>query len=160
MATSSDIISGRAADLKKELDASIKRHTNAAMRNHWCLQALITIAILSSIVAGLGGITLLFINHPRILGTLALMPGIMAFIAGTMKFQDKASRHARYKEGLRELRQRLVYQLPEFPTADNVAAIAADLSILQGRMQKEREALAFNFAQVEHRKIAEPNDRN
>jgi hypothetical protein len=156
MATPSDVIAGRILDLKQELDGSITRHTRAANRNQFCLQGLVVIGILSSVIAGLGGISDQL--KPKPLGVLALLPGVVAFIASTMRFQEQASRHTRYKEGLRALRERLLHQLPECPTADNVSAISKDSNSLRLQMQKEKDALAFNFAQIGQKHLPIPHD--
>jgi len=131
--------------LASELDKDITLHGNNAQKLLFVVQFMMIVTVLSSILAGFGGLLKLW--KQETVGALALVPGIMAFIAATMRFPEKATRHARFRDGLMALRQRLLFQLPENPSAENVAGISKDLTILRARMQKEREALAFNWNQ-------------
>jgi hypothetical protein len=70
---------------------------------------------------------------------LALIPATLAFVASVFKSQGRANWHIRKLEGLRALRSRLLYQLPEKPNADNVAAIASALNKFTEDMRREWE---------------------
>jgi len=64
-----------------------------------------------------------------------------------MKFQEKSNWHYRRKDGLKSLRRRWRYELPESPTVDNVAAISKGLRQFEDLMQKSwEEELAFSWA--------------
>ncbi len=71
----------------------------------------------------------------------------------TLKFQEKSNWHYRRKNGLKSLRRRLLYELPESPTTDNVAAISESFRQFEDLMLKSwEEELAFNWATFLRRK--------
>lgn len=158
MNTASSVIQERVSILVSELDRDIHHHGNNAKKLLLVVQLMMGITVLSSILAGFGG--LLKFWKQEMVGALALVPGIMAFVAATMRFPEKATRHARFRDGLMDLRQRLLFQLPENPSADNVASVSKDLTLLRGRMQKEREALTFNWNQFKEKEHSAGHDPN
>jgi len=101
-------------------------------------------ALLASAGAGIGGIFDKLTAQQT--GALALIPGIIALVATTMKFQDKAHWHYRKRDALEALKSRLLFQLPEATSADNIATIAAAYDELNRTMSKEwEERFSLNF---------------
>src|ERR1044072_3532871 len=126
--TTNSNIQGRIDGLLSELERNISHHQHRAKLDHHAAIWLMLIALLASAGAGLGG---LFLDaNAKVVGAIALLPGIMALIASTMKYQGKSHWHYRKRDSLSELKLRLLYELPEFPTADNVAAVARSLRSL------------------------------
>jgi hypothetical protein len=146
MGSPSDIISGRILALKNELDKSIQRNETLAQVNQGIVNFLMVTAVVASFLAGAGG---LVFNWPKeVIGGLAIVPGFIAFAVASLKLQEKASLHFRYRDGLRMFRGRLLYQLPEFPSADNIAAIDKDLNDFRSQIQAETTSQAkFDFGQ-------------
>jgi hypothetical protein len=58
----------------------------------------------------------------------------LAFAARSAKFKDWVQWHYRRSDGLIALRNRLDFELPVNPSADNIAAVSRDLSKLVDEM--------------------------
>lgn len=142
----SDVIAGRMSEMKQELDENIQHQTALARTNQNIANTLMATAVITSFLAGVGG--LFFGWKKEIIGGLAIVPGFITFAVAAMKLQEKASFHFRYREGLKTFRGRLLFQLPECPSADNIAAIDKDLSAFRLQMQTEKDShSAFDFGQ-------------
>ena len=130
--------------LESKLEGAISHYTLCSKVDYWITVILMLTALLASAGAGIGGITeKLTAQHT---GALALIPGIIALDATTMKFQDKAHWHYRKRDALEALKSRLLFQLPEATSADSIAAIAADYDELNRTMSKEwEERFSLNF---------------
>jgi len=114
----SDEIKKRVTDLTKELDSGIAYDNLRDVANHWTAFGLMLVALAASAIAALGGISGYLTNKEA--GFFAAVPGAIALFASTLKFQEKSNWHYRRKNGLKSLRGRLLYELPESPSADNV----------------------------------------
>jgi hypothetical protein len=99
------------------------------------------ITLLSSGIAGIGG--LFFGLNPQFIGGLALFPGVIAVVATTLNPQGRANWHYRKTDGLAALRRKLLFELPESPTAENVASVSQDWTKLTDHMNVDWER---NFA--------------
>lgn len=144
-------VQGRIDRLDRQLGLADRRSIIRAKGDYWISLLLMLIAVSASIVAGIGGLSSRF--GPQVTGALALIPGAVALVASNLKFQDKSSWHYRRLSALEALRSRLLLQLPEAPTVENVAAIAKDRDAMEERMQKEwDEKFSFNFAVFEPRR--------
>ena len=142
-------IENRIDSLKSKLNEGIRRPESLARNNHWISLSLMGIALTSTTVAGLGG--LLFEFNSKVVSTLALVPGALALVENTFKFQDRSNWHYRKKTALEGLKSRLLWQLPESPSADNVAAIAKDLDKLEERMDDEwRRTFKLAWRNITH----------
>jgi len=110
-------------------------------------QFLFTAAILCSVAAAICG---LFFNlSGKAVGGIAALPAILAFIAVNLKLEARASWHYRRAYEMNELHSRLLYQLPETPTADNVAAIAKDRDTVINKMHDEWDkTITVNWAEM------------
>lgn len=136
-------IQNRIGNLKSELERQIRHYRQNAIGNHWLAIVAMMVAIGTSFAASLAG----FLGaNAKLIGGLALGPATCAIIATTFRFQARSLWHYRKKDGLDMLRHRLLFQLPESPTADNVAAISRDWEKLTDEMQKEWENnFTFNW---------------
>jgi hypothetical protein len=147
----SDEIKKRITDLTKELDSGIAHDRLRDVANHWTAFGLMLIALPASAIAALGGISGYLTNKET--GFFAAVPGAIALFASTLKFQEKSNWHYRRKNGLKSLRGRLLYELPESPSADNVAAISEGYRKFEEIMLKSwEEELAFSWATFSRKK--------
>ena len=148
---SSEEVKKRVLDLSKELDSGIAYDNLRDNANHWTAFGLMLFAFAASAVAALGGISGCLTAKEA--GFFAAVPGAIALVASTMKFQEKSNWHYRRKNGLKSLRRRLLYELPESPTTDNVAAISEGFRQFEDLMQKSwEEELAFSWATFSRKK--------
>ena len=145
-------IQNRRDELLKELDEGIRHAAVRAKVNYWIAICLMLGALVSSAGAGIGGILLGW--SAKLTGGLALLPGILALFATTLRFEGKSNWQYRKMYALAALKSRLRLQLPETPSADNIASIAKDRDELTVRMQKEWDkefALSWSAFQRGHR---------
>jgi hypothetical protein len=153
----SEEIQKRITDLTRELDSAIPYDNLRDVANHWTAFGLMFFALAASAIAALGGISGYLTAKQT--GFFAAVPGAIALFASTMKFQEKSNWHYRRKNGLKSLRRRLSYELPESPTADNVAAISEGLRKFEDLMQKSwEEELAFSWAAFTRKKEQDNRD--
>jgi len=130
-------IPNRVESLNQELEKNIKHYLSLARLNYRFAMFLMATTLIASAVASLGGF---FFNWSgKTTGGVAAVPGIVALIAAVLKPQGRANWHYRKTDGLKGLRRRLRFQLPDPPLADNVAAIAGDLTKLDTAMSIEWE---------------------
>ena len=105
------------------------------MRTTSCRFVLMVLALGCSVLAATLGF---FTKTPsHIVGGIAILPPLIAFVAQNLKCEAKNSFHARRVDGLKGLRSRLLYRIPEPPTFDQVAKIAKDRDELEVKMQTE-----------------------
>jgi hypothetical protein len=125
----------RKTALEKELSRDAWWATFSAYANHWLSIISMVIALGCSVAAATLGV---FTQTPaKVVGGIAVLPPLIAFVAGNLKFEAKNSWHARRSDGLSKLRSRLLYQLPASPTLEQIAAIARDRDDLETRLQTE-----------------------
>jgi hypothetical protein len=115
-------INERVQDLQTRLQKATNEERIRGDMLHFLTVLTIGIAVGASAVAGIGGI--LFHLDSKIVGGIALIPGVAGVAATSLKLQPKANFHFRKKNSLVGLERRLLYELPEQPSAENVAAIS------------------------------------
>ena len=114
-------------------------------RNYAAAYVLLAVALAASGGAAVAGIV--FRVPPEVVGAIALVPGVISVAATTLKLQAKAHWHYRKYDQLKQLRRRLLFELPQPPGQDEVAQIAKAWSDLETRMSKEwEENFAFDFS--------------
>jgi hypothetical protein len=97
------------------------------------------------LVAGIGGLAKIFASE--LVGALALLPGLLAIFATTMKLQAKANQYYRRKDALLALYNRLKFELPDPPQNTDIADISRAWGELTSRMNDEWErSLQFDWA--------------
>src|SRR5437762_2750748 len=117
-------IQSRMDILEKELDQEIRHAQPRAAADYWIAVILMILTVLSSVIAGIGGISKSF--NPEVVGALALIPGAIALLVSYLKYQGKSSFHYKKIHSLKALKSRLRLQLPERPSADQIAALAKE----------------------------------
>ena len=121
-------------------------HRNGQMTNALSV-TLMVLALGCSVGAAISGI---FFNvSPKIVGGLAALPPLIAFVAVNLKLEGKEAWHYTKQSKLDAIRSRLLYQLPEFPSADNIAAMASLRDEVNGEMQDEwKNNLRMNWNSI------------
>ena len=131
--------------LDRELDLSIKDAELKGRLNHLTSLGLMASALGCSLLAAILGIFSSI--DAKIIGGLAVLPPVIAYIAVNLKLEEKCGWHYRKGIGLRTLRSRLLYQQPEVPSVSNIAAIARERDGLDFDMQLEWESdLKLNWS--------------
>lgn len=142
----SDVEERRRA-LAKDLEGQIAYAKVKAVCNHRISLGVMLTALGCSVAAAVSGV--FFSVKPQIVGGIALLPPLLAYAALNMKFDGKSSWHYRKVYALESLLSRLLYQLPEKPTVDNIAAIARERDTMHVEMQSEWDrTLAFNWGGI------------
>jgi|SRR5882724_5375596 len=133
--------------LKTELANGGKRARFRAKVDHWISITLMVLALGASGVAGVGGLSgVLSIKQT---GAIALLPGVLALFASVLKFEGKSGWQYRKQQALDDLKDRLLLQLPESPTADQIAEIARKKNELIHDMQRQWEReFSLNWSSV------------
>ena len=137
MAASSEVQS-RIDRLHAELSDLISKHARQGRHSRFLANLLMVSALLSSAGAGIAGFFVDSVPR-RVVGALALLPAVLTLVASHTKVDGKGHWNYRYQAAADSLLLRLQYDLPESPTADNVAAIAKDKAKLGIDMQKQWE---------------------
>jgi hypothetical protein len=121
--------------LHAELKERCRNELLWARWNHGMSLLFMGVALGCGVLAGvLGFFTTV---SSKVVGGIAVIPTLTAYVAVNLKFELKNSWHARLYDGLNTLRSRLMYQLPEVPTLEQVARIASDRDELEIKMQAE-----------------------
>jgi hypothetical protein len=121
------------------LDADLTRAANRErLRAYFCLTLsflMIGLTVLASVIGGIGGISSTL--SQRILGSIALIPGILAVTANTLRLSQRVSWHFKKRYGILGLQRRLLFEVPLEPTPDNVAAIAKSWTQMEDKLHEE-----------------------
>lgn len=146
----------RADGLEKQLNEDIRYEWTRAAGGYWTALTLMVAALVSSAAAGLGGLA--FGWSGQLTGTIAFVPGVMAVVAATMKFEGKSNWHYRKLYSLMSLKSRLLYELPLAVSVDNIAAISRERRELITEMEKEWEAaLSLSWSQFKPHQETKPS---
>lgn len=134
-----------------KLESELVRHSRGtqakARLNHRVALGLMLLALACSVAAGVLGV--FFEKSSKLVGGLAILPPLIAFVGTNMKFEGKSSWHYRKTNALEALRLRLLYQLPDPPKSADVGSIAKEYSELNERMQREwDDTLNFNWSGI------------
>jgi hypothetical protein len=129
-------IDKRKEDLNQELQKDIADARLNARMNHLTSVGLMIVALLCSVAAAAVGIIGASAASSRVAGVLAIMPPLIAFVVANLKIDGKACWYFNKVNALDRLRIRLLYELPETPSVDNIAAIAHDRSEVVDKMEK------------------------
>jgi hypothetical protein len=139
-------VQARADGLLKQLNEDIEYERLRAVGDYWIALILMIAALGCSIAAGLGGLAFGWTSQAT--AAVAFVPGAVAVIAATMKFEGKSDWHYQKLYGFQGLKSRLLYQLPLTPSVDDIAAISLDRTNLITRMEKKWEvALSLSWSQ-------------
>jgi hypothetical protein len=127
-------INKRRQQLGHELTEDIRDSRKNAKVNHLTSVVLMVIALLCSVVAAVFG---LILKEPKTSGALAILPPLIAFIVTNLKLDGKACWYFNRVNAFEALRSRLLYELPEPPSADNIAAVSHDRTIVVETLEKD-----------------------
>ena len=135
---------------KKELEAAISKscnkHRSSATWVRRLSFSLMTTALLCSLCAAIVGFAGKGSNASKWAGGLALFPPALAFIAVNLRLDARTFWHRRKGEALDALMKRLQFELPDSPSADQIAEVSKALTQLNASMEKEYEKFcAFNW---------------
>jgi hypothetical protein len=131
------ILQAKAGELLNILERDARRENSRARANHWTAMTLMIIAILASGLAGLGGLSSKL--GVQTVAAIALLPGALALLSTTIKFDGRAIWHYRKKRELDALWRRLKFEMPTPPTADQTALISSERSALDKKLDVEWE---------------------
>lgn len=144
-----DDVAIRRLELEAELDGEIKREKHAAEIDYWIGVYLMIFALVSSFLAGIGGIAGWF--SASVTGGIALIPGAMALVATTLKFEAKSDWHYRKQYALKGLKDRLRFESPLEISVEQISAIARERRELFDKLNKEwRGSLSLSWNQFKH----------
>lgn len=135
----------RQRELVAELEPEIANEIQMANWNHRLSLGFMIVALLFSVATAIAGI---FIKaKSEIVGAMAILPALIAYVAINLKLNGKSSWHYRMADGLDGFRSRLLYQLPDPPTVENIAGIAQARDAFIKEMQEEWDrTLALNWS--------------
>lgn len=135
--TEDPVLQTKANELAVILGHDASNELWRARANHWTAMTLMTVAVLASVFAGVGGLSKIL--GAQVVGLVALIPGAFALLSTTIKFDGKAVWHYRKKRELDSLWRRLKFEMPTPPTADQIALIASERSALDNKLDVEWE---------------------
>jgi hypothetical protein len=128
-----------AEDLEKLRSSANRRGKRAYIASF----SFMIISVVTSVAAAILGIfgNYLGINNidPKIVGGLALIPGVISIFPTNLKLQGRADWHYRKKDAAQGLLNDLMYCLSVPPSAEEVRKIAKRLTALNLRMGREWE---------------------
>jgi hypothetical protein len=93
------------------------------------------VALAASISIAVGGIV--FDLSARLLGMIALVPTGAMLVNTVYQPHDRARWHYTKRDRLNALRRRIMYELPEQLSGDDVAAVSHDWSTLNAEMDAQ-----------------------
>jgi len=129
----SDEVLERKSELIAMLQEVVWREQWLAQLNQRTGMSLMIFAICASAGAGLAGISGSDKISKQMIGMIALLPGFLALLATTIKFDGRARWHYRKKREIETLLGRFKFEMPAIPTADQIAIIHRE----KARIDKE-----------------------
>ena len=143
------VLQQKADELARILDRDSHHELIRARVHHCTGMTLMILAILASAFAGVSGLTSML--GLLTVGVIALIPGTLALLSTTIKFEGRAMWHYRKKRELDALSSRLKFEMPTPPTADQIALISRTRSQLDKNLGVEWEkefALGWGWFQA------------
>jgi len=141
-------LAGRIERLRTELTNVINSSGRLGAQLYWISLWLMLLVVISSIVAGAGGLSAYFPS--QVTGLIALIPGAIALLAANLKFQEKSNWYYRRQNAAFALRSRLLLQLSNNPTWQDIASIAKDRDAMEASLLQEwHERHQLNFGDFE-----------
>lgn len=128
-------IDERVAMLRDELGKDIRHYLIHARLNYWGTLILGGVIVISSAATSI--LALGFDVDHRLLGVLALVPGIALLIGSQFDLQTKCTWHYRKTDALKELLRNLNFQTSIPPTQPEIAAIGEAYDRLDEQMTRE-----------------------
>jgi hypothetical protein len=138
MPSDTQVLEDRKSRLLEEIEADRKWYLKNARWNYFTAQGMSWGSLAASGAAALLGLIPSSVDKWVVGGLAALSTALIA-ASRQLGFQQKANWHYRKVDRLRTLRNRLSYELPISPSADNIAAISSPRSAMDTEMSKEWE---------------------
>jgi hypothetical protein len=132
-----DTQQARVKQFQDELESAITHYRSLAKRAYRQNIGLVSATLVTSLAAGMLGV--LTKVDQKYIGAIALLPGFFAACSTTLRLQAKANQHYRRKDALQLLRNRLLFELPEAPTASDIAELSKAWGVLTDRMNDDWE---------------------
>jgi hypothetical protein len=129
----------RAQALTKELDRLISRHDWKAGFDAFAYQVLVIVAATSGFASLLIGLAW---KNAALAGALGLIPSVATILISQLQCVRAENWHLRMLADIKGLRYRLLFELPNPPSADQVAAISRELRSTIARLTAEWEKVA------------------
>ncbi len=129
-----DITRKRKEELLNEFALSINHHRKWQRANHYASIFFMGASIASSFVApflGVIGADKMYVS------VTALLPGLVVGLASAFNNGGRAEWNDKRKNGVNELRRRLLYEVPDPPSIEDIASISVDWAYLDRLNQKE-----------------------
>ena len=139
-------IDDRVKELIDEIDMEIKKAQGLAVLDHRLALVSMTIGLMASFVAGVCGLVGV---SSKITGSIAFVPGFLALIGSTFKFEGRSTWHFRKKYAYQALKYRLMFKLPVRPSNEEVGEIMEEWIRIKERMLKEwDDSLELNWGSL------------
>jgi hypothetical protein len=100
--------------------------------NYYAALGIRWLAAAAGLIAGVLGLTNQISSS--VIGGIAAFSGLLLAFGRDLKFQQKANWHYRKSEGAGRFHDQLAFGLPERPSVENVAAVAADYARFEEEM--------------------------
>jgi hypothetical protein len=146
MPSDTQVLEDRKSRLLEEIEADRKCYLKNARWNYLTAQGMSLGSLAASGAAALVGFIPSSVDKSFVGGLAALSTALIA-ASRQLGFQQKANWHYRKVDRLRTLRNRLSYELPISPSADNIAAISSAMSAIDTEMSKEWEDMQHETEQ-------------
>ena len=133
----------RKRSLDENISSAVRYERRISKALGVCSLLLMALALSCSGGAVVAGF---FFSSGKIAGGLALLPPLIAFIVLNLRLDARKDWHSRKHHELEALRYRLHYQIPNNPTADQIAAIAESFTALNLKfMDQFKTTCEFNW---------------
>jgi hypothetical protein len=120
-----DFVLERLGELRAEIERLSAARRRSGRLNYYAAYTLLVLTILSSAAAGIAS----FLNQPaEFVGVLAFIPGVLTLALSQLKLQARSSWHHQKNHLLQGLLNKIKYQTPPNPSADQLAALASEFS--------------------------------
>lgn len=130
--------------ISRTLTDEIIRHRRLGRRNYAAAFLAMLVIVGSTAAAAISG--LLFDASGRIVGALALLPGLVALAASSLKLQTRSIYHYRCVRGYQALRSKLDFVLPEEPSRAELAELDREIHRFTVAMDDEFDrTCGFDF---------------
>lgn len=138
MANDTQILEDRKSNLLQDLETERASYLLNARLNYFGAQGMSWLSLAASGLAAFLGLVPSSVDKSVVGGLALLSTGLIA-ASRQLGLQQKANWHYRKVDRLKTLRNRLLYELPTSPDANNIAAISSAKSTMDTDMSKEWE---------------------
>ncbi|MFI4994883.1 MAG: hypothetical protein ACHQAQ_03760 [Hyphomicrobiales bacterium] len=141
MSDDGQVLDERRKALLAQIKADKEKYLRLARWNYYPAQSLLWASLDAGGLAALLGVVppLAATVEKWQLGLISALAVALTTFSRQAGFQQKANWHYRKVDGLKALQNRLEYELPVSPTADNIAAVSSAYSKMDSEMTKQWE---------------------